>query len=203
MGFLVNLQLPNQKIYMTKLKEIWKEIPNYEGLYKVSNLGRIKSLKRIISLFGKLDRVHAERILRSSKGTNGYLQVYLCYDGLRPVFRVHRIVAFAFVENPLNKLYVNHKDGNRQNNHVSNLEWCTKSENALHAYRVLGIVNSQKGKIAHNRKAVMCFDKSGKLINEYACIKEVEKDGFSRSQVSKCCKGSHKMHSNHIWRFKN
>lgn len=102
--------------------EIWKDIPDYEGLYQVSNLGRVKGLIR-----GK--------ILKQSILTNGYLNVWLSKDGRVKIKRVHRLVAMAFIPNPDNKPQVNHIDKDVTNNCVNNLEWVTASENQMHSYR--------------------------------------------------------------------
>lgn len=104
------------------MDEIWKDIRCYEGLYQVSNFGRVKSLKR-------------NMVLVNCKGTCGYEMVTL-YANKKPwKTLVHRLVAKAFVDNPLNKEQVNHIVGNKMNNASSNLEWVTSSENVRHAYR--------------------------------------------------------------------
>ena len=100
--------------------EIWKDIPDYEGLYQASNLGNIKSLKKNI-------------ILRQNGDNYGYMQVILYNGETRKTGKVHRLVGKAFIENPENKPQINHKDGNKKNNHVSNLEWLTNRENKKHA----------------------------------------------------------------------
>jgi len=105
--------------------EVWKDINGYEGMYQVSNLGRIKSLS---------DRFGRERVLKLYNCTNNrYKSVYLYKNKERKYFSVHRIVAKAFIPNPKNKKEINHIDGNGFNNKVSNLEWVTKNENMKHA----------------------------------------------------------------------
>lgn len=105
--------------------EIWKDIKGYEGLYQVSNLGNIKSLFRY------------KKILKPTKNTLGYLKVSLYKDKKIKVMSVHRLVAEAFLENTNNFTDINHKDGNKTNNKVENLEWCTRQQNILHRFRVL------------------------------------------------------------------
>lgn len=104
--------------------EIWKDIPNYEGLYQISNKGRVKSFRQS----SKLGKV-AEYILKPSVANNGYCQVTLYDNTIRKKFLIHRLVANAFLPNPNNLPQVNHKDENRLNNNVENLEWCTAEYN--------------------------------------------------------------------------
>lgn len=104
------------------MKEIWKDIEGYEGLYQVSNLGRVK-------------RVNTNRILKGNTDSPGYLQVGLCKKGIRHANRIHRLVAHAFIPNPENKLELNHIDEDKTNNRVDNLEWSTRKENINYGTR--------------------------------------------------------------------
>ena len=117
------------------MKEIWKDIKGYEGLYQVSNLGRVKSLERKVLRSDGTSLAISERILKLGKNARGYLSVQLCANGIVKCFRVYRLVAQAFIPNPDNKPQVNHIDGNKQNNRADNLEWATRSENMQHAYK--------------------------------------------------------------------
>lgn len=114
--------------------EIWKDIQGFENMYQVSNIGKIKSLERTIKTKKGFLRVK-ERILDGSKDTKGYLQVELKKDGKRNIKVIHRLVAEAFIPNIDNKEQVNHKDGNKLNNNVDNLEWVTCQENIQHAWK--------------------------------------------------------------------
>lgn len=109
-------------------QEVWRWVDGYEGLYMVSQFGRVMSVPK--------HNVRG-RVLAVKKSTGGYLQVCLSKDNKKKYVAVHRIVASAFIANPQNKPQVNHKDGCRTNNHASNLEWVTASENNTHSYRVL------------------------------------------------------------------
>lgn len=127
-------KLPVEKTYLIDMLlipaeiEEWKDIIGYVGYYQVSSFGRVKSLRNI--------RGNTDKIL-SQIPNWGYLRVGLWVNGVSKIKRVHRIVAESFIENPKNKPCVNHKDGNKTNNNVSNLEWVTYSENELHSCRVL------------------------------------------------------------------
>lgn len=104
--------------------EIWRDIPGYDGLYQVSNCGRVKSFQ-----------LGNERILKLRKIVDGYVVVHLCQKRICKNFLVHRLVAEAFLPNPDNKSDVNHKDGDKCNNCLENLEWVTRSENVRHTIK--------------------------------------------------------------------
>lgn len=112
----------------------WKAIKGYEGLYEISNTGVVKALKKRVDS-GKCHRTWKSHIKRYGVDNNGYLRVSLSKEGINKTYKVHRLVATAFIPNPLQLPCVNHIDGNKTNNHVSNLEWCTHSENLKHAFK--------------------------------------------------------------------
>lgn len=113
---------------------VWKDIEGYEGLYQVSDTGEVRGLDRKTT--GNRHRTIKGTVLKKGKTTTGYWLVVLSKDGKSKTHKVHRLVAKAFIENPLGKPNVNHIDNNPLNNNVSNLEWCTQSENVAHAYRI-------------------------------------------------------------------
>ena len=118
------------------MKENWKDIEGYEGRYMVSDLGRVKSLHQ--EYYGgwrnKQLIVRPERIMGTPSNNWGYSNVRLSKDGKAKTMKVHRLVGLAFIPNPNNKRTINHEDGNKSNNNVLNLSWCTHSENTQHAY---------------------------------------------------------------------
>lgn len=126
------------------MQEIWKDIEEFKGLYQVSNLGRVKSIDRTTIYNTGATRITKGKILSIGKNKLGYSQVSLSKHDKQHSRRVHRLVAEAFILNPDKKTQVNHINGNKDNNKVENLEWCTKSENELHAYKT-GLKKSRKG----------------------------------------------------------
>src|SRR5690349_10770023 len=113
--------------------EIWKTISGYGQLYKISNFGRVKSLSKS----------NEEAILKAGK-TKGYYHIVLKYNDNRKNYRIHRLVAEYFIPNTENKPFVNHKDGDKSNNHWTNLEWCTAKENTRHAIK-MGLMDCNFG----------------------------------------------------------
>ncbi len=131
------------------MSEEWKFIEGFEGYYMVSNLGRVKSVNREITRSDGKIKNFKEKMLIITKFGNGYSRINLCRDGKAKDYLVHRLVAnsFVFNEDPSNKIEVNHKNGDKECNEHSNLEWCTSRENKLHAFRT-GL-SSQKLGEAH------------------------------------------------------
>lgn len=115
--------------------EIWKDIEGYEGKYQVSNLGRVRSIERKCRMVYERRRRVRERILKVEVKTDGYCRVTLSSPTKRRREYVHRLVSEAFIPNPLNKSTVNHKDGNKRNNAVTNLEWLTLKENLTDMFK--------------------------------------------------------------------
>lgn len=177
------------------MQEVWKDIKGYEGLYQVSNLGRVKSLTR--------KGVPFERYLKPYiNKRNGYVYCYLTIKEKEKNLRLHRLVAEAFIPNPENKPEVNHEDGNKENCCVSNLYWTTRSENQKHAYKT-GLQKHKRGNNSKLAKKVIQHDKDGNLIKEWESIIDVERTlGIYGSNISKCCKGKHKTAGGYIWRYK-
>ena len=117
------------------IKEIWKDIKDYEGLYQVSNLGNVRSVEKYIGVNNKFKRKIKQKILKPSVVYNGYLRICLAKNGKHKMFRIHRLVAQTFLSNKNNYEDVNHKDGNKQNNCVNNLEWCSRKQNIIHSWK--------------------------------------------------------------------
>lgn len=128
--------------------EIWRNIKGYENLYQVSNLGNVRRLESIVIYSNGNIVKHKCKILKQEKNKGNkkgyYKRVSLCKDNKVKRFQVHRLVALAFIHNPLNKECVNHIDGNPANNNLLNLEWVTYSENEIHSYKVLNKKNGNR-----------------------------------------------------------
>ena len=156
------------------MEEIWKDIKGFEGLYQVSNLGNIKSLDRYMC------RSHNEGLtikgkIRIPQLVKGYYQIVLCKDGINFQYKVHRLVAEAFILNPNNYPCINHKDENPVNNKVENLEWCTHKYNNNYGHHKEKCSKSMKGKLAgdknpmygnHSRRGAIHSEKSKQKIRE-------------------------------------
>lgn len=128
--------------------ELWKDIAGYEGLYQVSDLGRVRGLERSVPSKWSTLKVIPKTIKNQRVNRYGYLRVSLSALGKKSHFSVHRLVCGAFIDNPEGKPQVNHKDGNKKNNTISNLEWVDGSENIQHAINELGLMT----------KAVICVE---------------------------------------------
>ena len=159
--------------------EKWKEIAGYEGIYEVSDLGRVKSLN--------YNHTSKEKILKQHNNTHGYLKVMLCKDGHGKTISVHRLVAEAFIPNPNNLETINHKDEVKTNNAVSNLEWMSREDNVIYS----------------NARQVQMFDKqTGELLETFPSANEAERiTGIYQSNISTCCLGKYKSAGGYIWRY--
>lgn len=116
------------------MKEIWKDVPNYEGIYQVSNLGRIKSLYFTSNIYKK--KFYKEKILKPKKGKDNSLRIELWKDKKHKTVLLHRLIATTFMENLIDtNMTVNHKNGNRLDNRVENLEWLSRTDNIRYGFQ--------------------------------------------------------------------
>jgi hypothetical protein len=186
------------------MQEIWKDIKNYEGYYQVSNLGRVKSLPKFHKTnnqYCSIGYYSKERILKPTK--KEYARVILN----KKAYSVHRLVAEAFIPNPNNYPIINHKDGNKQNNKVNNLEWCTQSHNQKEAYRI-GLKKPpmhnlhKTGKLSPSSIPVNQFNKDNVFIKYYDGISEASRQtNILTTCICACCKGRQKTAGGFIWRY--
>lgn len=173
--------------------EIWKDVKGYEGYYLVSDLGNVK-------------RLHSKNNLKAINNGYNYLSVSLSINGNVKRFYIHRLVAMSFIENKENKEEVNHIDGNRKNNKLSNLEWVTRSENHYHRYKVLnqkGVNYGKTGSKNWRSKAVIQYDLNGNKINEFPAVMEaMRQTGIHEANIRGCIKGKGKTAGGYIWKYK-
>lgn len=177
--------------------EIWEDIDNYVGFYQVSNLGRVRSIDRIVKHWrgGKL--IKKGKILKQKPNKYGYKCLRLIKNGKYKDVTVHRLVAIAFIPNPNNLPFVNHKDENPSNNNVNNLEWCTQEYNVNY-----GTANKRRSEA--KSKPVLQFTKSGDFVNEYPSATEAQKHtGIIHQSISSCCRHKLKSSGGFVWKFKN
>lgn len=180
-------------IYRDHFQEEWKDVNGFEGLYQVSNTGQVKSLDRNVSqadcLHKRYHRAMRGKIIKQRLQNGGYCIVWLSKSGIVKPFTVHRLVAFAFLPNVNNEEQVNHKDGNKANNCVNNLEWCSRSENIKHAY-----ANSLK--LSANKKSVLCIE----LNKRFESISEAAKAfGLTKSAIAHVIAGRNKKAGGYTW----
>lgn len=176
--------------------EIWKDIGEYAGLYQVSSIGRVKALAReITNKNGELQR-YPEKILKpdvNSRGITPYYRVTLCKNHQTKKYSVHRLVAEAFIDNPENKPFINHIDNNGINNVVCNLEWCTHSENMIHAQNQGRLFSSQSlggkngSRAAVSRAIKDSEDMVGKVFNGWKVLYPLGKQGSGKGKYYLQC----------------
>lgn len=203
--------------------EEWRDIPNYEGLYQVSSLGKVKSLR---DRYGN----PREKMLKFERNRGGYLLTFLCKNGKKKTFSVHRLVANAFIDNPSNLPQVNHKDENKENNQASNLEWCTQKYNLNYGsritkavantdykaiaskidykartakidYKSIGTKNAEK---LTNRqdlsKQVYQYTLDGELVAIWESTAECGRNGYNFGNVAACCRNCFNREGNNVYK---
>ena len=187
--------------------EVWKDIPRYEGLYQASNLGRIRSCARTIIRKNKIKQQFKGKILSPEDNGNGYLRLILYKNKKKNSEYVHRLIASAFIENYYNCEQINHIDGNKQNNNINNLEWCTKSYNIKEAYR-LGLKTAPKTMLGiksyknHLSKPVNQYDLQGNFIKRYDSFSAAARaTGLNRTHIGECCNGKNRTYGGFIWKY--
>ena len=185
------------------MKEIWKEILGFEGLYEVSNTGLVKRLQKTIYQInnGTMCKVfYKEKIRKQVIDQYGYLTVGLHKNKSVKNCLVHRLVALAFLPNPENKPTVNHKNGIKTDNRVENLEWNTHSENVQHSHKT-GLKIQGKGLNSTSSIPISQFALDGTWIRDWAGAHEVQREmGYRRSNISSCVRGKIKSASGFIWK---
>ena len=174
------------------MNEIWKDVEGYEGIYKVSNYGRIK----------RLYRNKKEKILKSYI-RNGYYSVRLSKENKIKNFTVHRLIGKAFINNPNNYNTIDHINGIKTDNRLENLEWVTHKENTNRAWKK-GLCNGNKGKFGiQSKKSIKIVQlKNGERINEFYGAYEAERaTGIANSSINECCRNKRKTAGGYEWKY--
>lgn len=168
------------------MKELWKDVKGYEGLYQVSNLGRIKSLPKFVAYSNGKNYFYAEKMLKPCKNQKGYLKIGLHKDESYKNVYVHRLVAEAFIPNPQNHKQVNHVDEDKANNRADNLEWCDCQYNVDYSIS----------------KKVCQYDADGNLLCVWKSIIEASrKTKIPDTNIISCCRGKYSQAGGFVWAY--
>ena len=180
----------------TNKTEVWKDIKGYEGLYQVSNMGRVKSLGRTVSAKNNSKQYRKGRILKFWTNKNGYQLVFLYnVNGERKTVFVHRLVCEAFYPKNKNKPEVNHINEDKSDNRACNLEWVTRKENNNH-----GTHNTKVAKALS--KPVGQYTREGELIKVWQSVSEVQRQlGFTKQNISQAARGKQKTAYGFVWKY--
>ena len=170
--------------------EVWKDIIGFEGIYKISNIGRVKNKN--------------DKLLSPYHNSNGYISIDLCKNGKVHKLRVHRLVAITFLPNPNNLPIVNHKDENKLNNNVNNLEWCNYSYNLSYGSRAEKMFQTRKERNRINaQKQVIQYDLQGNIISEFNSISEASKStNMSCGAIWQSCNQGCITNKLYKWKYK-
>lgn len=165
--------------------EEWRDIKGYEGLYQVSNEGRVKSLERVITRKNGIHQTIGEKIIKPRPIKGGHLRIVLCNVGDYTDKLVHVLVAEAFIPNPNNYAVVHHLDSNPANNRVENLKWMTHQQHIEE----------------HKAKLVYQCNLNGGVVRTWNSTKECARNGYIQSGVASCCRGEITTYKGYIWKY--
>ena len=192
-----NCSASNLKWNIGFIGEEWKDIKGYEGFYQVSSLGRVRSVERIVKV-GDFFVTRRSKIRKLNKRPNGYYGLLLSRDDTNVNFSIHRLVAEAFIPNPLCLPQINHKNENKADNRVENLEWCTAKYNSNYGTRKERVMQNNK---RMQGKKIVCMDVNGNILQHYPSVQSVKKNGHNVALVHACCTGARHTHHGLYWKF--
>lgn len=188
--------------------EIWKDIVGYKGLYKISNHGKVKSLKRLVAYSCGGERIFKERIRKIQTVSKGYKAVILHKNNKPKQHLIHRLIAIHFIDNPESKPHINHINLNPSDNRIENLEWCTPSENMIHSFKYnkrknAGHFANKIGKLHPRSKPVIKYSKDNIPICEYEGLMDAQrKTGILFTSILNNISGRTKSSGGFIWKYK-
>lgn len=180
------------------MEEIWKDIPEFEGYYQISNLGRVRSMDRkIYNSWNDMFQNYTGKIMHPSRRKKGYLGICLTKNNKQKSFLIHRLVAEAFIPNPNNYPQINHKDEIKTNNCVENLEWCDCKYNVNYGSCKANSSRTRTNNM-YNQKPVMCIETGVVFYNS----RDVErKTGINSSNIRSACRGVYKTSHGYHWKY--
>lgn len=179
--------------------EVWKDIEGYEGLYQISNLGRVKSMPK--TRRNRFSSYRSKEAILKPRTQSGYDVAALYKDGVRENIKVHRLVAVAFIGRDHSKPWINHKNGIKTDNRVENLEWCTPQGNSRHAFDT-GLNHVERGKGNPRSRRILQYKENGELIAEWYGVGEIKRElGINPANVNGCLHGRRRVAGGFIWKL--
>ena len=185
----------------TTEEEVWKDIPGYTGSYQASNLGRVRSLDRVVTNNLGVERRIKGQVLAQEEMHDGYKKVPLSQNGKVRKRPVHRLVAKAFIPNPKRLPIINHKNEIKDDNRVSNLEWCTQSYNVKYGNGIEKMMSNEGWRTTRNNIRVKRTDLDTGETFVYDSLREADRNGFVRTSISRCIRRGDAIYKNNKWEY--
>ena len=181
--------------------EEWRPVVGYESLYMVSSFGRVVALAKFVKRSYCDNYLKSPMLKKIQKDANGYSMIHLTKDGKSKSFLVHRLVGIAFIDNPFDYKTIDHLDCNKDNNQVTNLRWCTQSQNMLNPITRNRVSSQRKGiRPTWTCKTIVCI-KNNQPFKIYNAIRDAQNDGHSEQCVSRVCRGLRKTYHGFQWMY--